>query len=159
MYIYILFPGISLYHISMIYIYPYFTHLFIPKFKSRAYFSLSIHFFLNTKAPPWEAGPFTSQVRGECEELWRKELNELEMPHTKGTWRNGFGKSILVKMGCKFFFLGSGWGSRWSTGIGLRCEFRMWKWCVGHVISRFCIVIYHYVFMKWLSYTVLQRCM
>jgi len=30
------------------------------------------------------AGPFTSQVRGECEELWRKELNELEMPHTKG---------------------------------------------------------------------------
>ena len=31
-----------------------------------------------------EAGPFTSQVRGECEELWRKELKDLEMPHTKG---------------------------------------------------------------------------
>lgn len=30
------------------------------------------------------AGPFTSQVRGECEELWRKELGELDMPHTKG---------------------------------------------------------------------------
>eukprot|EP00913_Durusdinium_trenchii_P034419 g32200.t1 len=31
-----------------------------------------------------EAGPFTSQVRGECEELWRSELKVLEMPHTKG---------------------------------------------------------------------------
>ncbi|CAK9050575.1 Dynein axonemal heavy chain 1 (Axonemal beta dynein heavy chain 1) (Ciliary dynein heavy chain 1) (Heat shock regulated protein 1) (HSRF-1) (hDHC7) [Durusdinium trenchii] len=30
------------------------------------------------------AGPFTSQVRGECEELWRSELKVLEMPHTKG---------------------------------------------------------------------------
>lgn len=63
---------------------------FIPKFKSQAYFNLSIHFFPQYQAPPWEAGPFTSQVRGACEELWRKELNELEMPHTKGTWRNGF---------------------------------------------------------------------
>ena len=31
-----------------------------------------------------EAGPFTSQVRSDCEELWRKELTELEMAHTKG---------------------------------------------------------------------------
>ncbi|CAE7602693.1 Dnah1 [Symbiodinium sp. CCMP2456] len=30
------------------------------------------------------AGPFTSQVRSDCEELWRKELTELEMAHTKG---------------------------------------------------------------------------
>lgn len=44
--------------------------------------------------------------------------------------------SILVKMGCKIFF-GSGWGSRWSTGIGWRCEFRMWKWCVGHLFPDF----------------------
>lgn len=53
-----------------------------------------------TMAPRAEAGPFTSQVRSECEELWRKELKELEMPHTKGGprcwWGVPWGSEAMV---------------------------------------------------------------
>ncbi|CAJ1352426.1 unnamed protein product, partial [Effrenium voratum] len=44
------------------------------------------------------AGPFTSQVRGECEDLWRQELALLDMGHTAGcSMSNVLGDPVKIQ--------------------------------------------------------------